>query len=526
MSESRNKKILLVAAAWIAIGGVLAVGYKVFVSSKKSDEAKELLEDTGSSSQYKHTIKVRADSFSGYAVLRSDLMKKQMRKHKIRLKIEDDKADYIARMKALRDGDADMAVFTVDAFITAGAKLGGDYPASIAMVIDETVGGDAIVAYKTGLGKLRDLDDPNARIVMTPNSPSEFLARVVIAHFSLLSLPEKWWIEADGAEDVYKKLKSTSKREKKAFVLWEPYVSMALKDPDVHVLLGSDKVKGHIVDVLVVNRKFLDKHPEQVRAVVESYMRAQYSYTKRSNGMTDLVLKDAKLTGTAMTNIEARYTVNGIEWKNTVENYAYFGIKDVKGVPTMEDVINNITSVLVKTGALPKNPVEGRTHTLFYDGIFKGLDADNFHPGKRLEVVKGIGPTPDDLDHARTAAALPPLTDEQWGTLTVVGNMRIEPLVFGRGNARISSGSERELDDLAKRIRSWPQYYIRIVGHARAEGDKDANLKLSKKRAEAARDYLVELGISENRLRAEAATVQKKGGAGQSVSFVVGTVPY
>jgi hypothetical protein len=40
-----------------------------------------------------------------------------------------------------------LAVFTIDSLITAGAKA-GDFPGSIVLVIDETKGGDAIVAAR------------------------------------------------------------------------------------------------------------------------------------------------------------------------------------------------------------------------------------------------------------------------------------------------------------------------------------------------------------------------------------------
>lgn len=527
--ETKSKRKLLAVFVWVGIIAILAVAFKAYTSSSKSDAEKELVESTGSSSKCKHTTKVRADSFSGYAILRSDVLKKELRRHNLCLRIDPDKkdgsVDYTGRMKALQNGDADMAVFTVDALLKAGYKL-GDFPASMVQVIDVTKGGDAIVAYKSAVPNIEALDDPNARFVMTPDSPSEFLARVTISQFSLLSLPEKWWEEADGAEDAYKKFLSTPKTSKRAFVLWEPYVSKALKDPDVHVLLGTDKVTDYIVDALFVNRKYLDKHPEKVRIIVESYMRAAYSYTTNTDRLVDLVLEDAERSGIKMTRMDARNTVNGIEWKNTVENYGYFGIRDIDGVTPMEDVIDKIAKVLVQTGSIPRNPVEGKAHTLFHDGILKSMEMSDFHPGKRSEIVKGVGPTSDDLKSARTATALPPLEDAQWKNLAVVGNLRIVPLVFGRGNAVLSVDSERELDELAKRIKSWPQYYVKIVGHARAEGDAKANLRLSKQRAEAARDYLVDLGVQEDRLRAEAATVSKKGGAGQSVSFIVGTVPY
>ena len=112
---------------------------------------------------------------------------------------------------------------------------------------------------------------------------------------------------------------------------------------------------------------------------------------------------------------------------------------------------------------------------------------------------------------------------DDWGKLTEVGAMRVEPVAFRRGAADISDFSRVELDQMADRIQSWPTYYLRVVGHARAEGDKDANLKLAASRSIAVRDYLVSQGVSENRLRAEAAAELSQDA---EVSFVLGHNPY
>ena len=110
-----------------------------------------------------------------------------------------------------------------------------------------------------------------------------------------------------------------------------------------------------------------------------------------------------------------------------------------------------------------------------------------------------------------------------WGKLTEVGAMRVEPVAFRRGTADISDFSRVELDQMADRIQSWPTYYLRVVGHARTEGDKEANLKLAASRSIAVREYLVSQGVSENRLRAESAAELSQDA---EVSFVLGHNPY
>ena len=492
MAEKSAKGILLAVVTWFVIIGVLAVAYKYLIHPRAE---KKLEGETGSESRYKHELAIAADSFSGYCILRSEALKRELKSKRIKLSVVDDGADYGARMEAIRDGGTQMAAFTVDSLITASAAI-GQFPATIVMVIDETKGADAIVAKKGAVGSLQDLDDPDARMVLTPDSPSEFLARTVMAHFSLPRLPEKWWVEADGAEAVYKMFRSAKAGEKRVYVLWEPYVSRAV-DEGGQVLLDSSKLKGYIVDVLVAQREFLRDNPGLVRDVVGAYLRAAYSYGRRKGGMVGLVLEDAKATGAErLTEKQAGKLVGGIQWKNTLENYAYFGLLPAEhsgGAQHLEDIITNITRVLVKTGALAEDPLSGKASALFYNKTLAELKAADFHPGKKLDIMEGVGPGVADLEKVRVDAELGRLEDEQWEALLPVGELKVKPISFARGTSRINLQSRRELGRLAKLLQSWPQYYHSVVGHARAEGDAEANMKLARERSRAAVQFLGDL---------------------------------
>ena len=78
--------------------------------------------------------------------------------------------------------------------------------------------------------------------------------------------------------------------------------------------------------------------------------------------------------------------------------------------------------------------------------------------------------------------------------------MKVEPIQFGRGNARIFPNSKRALQELATTLKSFPQYYLRVVGHTRQEGDPAANRILALQRAEAAAESLRNFGIANHRI--------------------------
>lgn len=523
MSERRSKGCLVAAIIWMVILGCAAVAYKFLVHPYFS---RKLTTETGSDSRYKQQIVLRADSFSGYAILRSPAVKEELKQKGIKLVVEDDKGDTLARLKALQTGAAQMAAFTVDSLISAGAKLGA-FPASAVLVLDETKGSDAIVALKGAVPDLEALNDPAARLVLTPNSPSEFLARVVLAHFDLPQLPAQWWVEARGAGDVLRRFRAAGPTEKHAYVLWEPYVSRALQQPGAQVLLDSAKLQGYVVDVLVAERGFLREQPDAVRAFVEAYCRANYALAQKPGAMADLVREDAKQTGgESLDEAQARQIVAGIQWKNTLENYAHFGLSGAGGeLPHLEDIIGNIMDVLLKTRALPADPLKGQHNTLFYAQVLSQMKAAGFHPGQGLNLLPGVGNTAV-AETVRLDKELPALTPEQWQQLRPVGSLRTEPITFRRASATLSEQGERDLQALAKRLASFPRFYVRVIGQARAEGDPEANRVLGQARAEAAARYLVAQGLSANRLRTEAVVAATGSGEAQAVSFVVGQVPY
>ena len=516
-TESKFRKMVFVVCVWIFTAILIGSGIWAY----RHFTAKKLEKETSSESLYKDEVKIGADAFSGYSILRSKVMMNECKLDGLKLNIVPDNADYVSRLKDLRDGKLDLAVFTVDALITAGIELGEfPLPATIVLVIDETKGADAFVAYKSEFQNIDSLNKSDVKFVLTPKSPTEFLGRVLVSGFNLPNLPEEWIEEADGSEDVYKKFLKASKSAPRIYGMWEPFVSKALKNPDVYVPFGSDKIKGYIVDVLVVNRKFLNDNTGIAKTVVKSYLKAAYSY---KDNMASIVLEDDKTLGKE----DAANIIKGIQWKNTLENFAYFRLLDKqqsKGVESLEEIIAKITKVLIQTDAITQNEADKiKPLTLFYDGIMKELQAENFHPGKKLDFLE----TTAKLDEVRGDVELPELTDEQWNKLVSVGQMQIKPLSFRTATAELNIQSKRDLEDLATMFKSMPLYYLLVTGNSRAEGDIELNKALAKSRAEVVVQHLVlRLGIDRNRIKAIAAEPSNKGGASQSVTFQLGQRPY
>jgi len=507
-------KVVLVAIVWLIL---LAVGVSIWrlvifpIRSQQEQQAAQQQADqeiaaTSGTSRYKHEVQLGLDSFSGYAILRSEEFRKQLADRGIRIKNIDDGANYAKRAQDLESGALQMAAFPADALLKIFAKM--DYPAAtIVAILDETRGADAMVAYKSKFPDVDRLNRPEVRFVLVGDSPSETLARVVMQDFELDQLGANAIVTVDSPEALMARYRAATPSTNDVYVTWEPYVSQILANDQLGVLVDSSRFTGYIVDTLVVSRDYLLKNGPVVESVLEAYFTALYAYRDEAT-LTQLLLEDAKQTKQALTKEQAGRLVQGIQWKNTQENFAHFG-KRSGAVVHIEDMLARISNVLAKAGSVPEQAIDAQFNRYFFDRPLENLQTRNFHPGLASESV-------------REEAQLQALSDAQWNQLVTVGTLSVPELVFLRGSANLSDQSRRTLDELFLKLQAWPQYYLIIRGNASQAGDMQANLKLAEERGQAALKYLLGLGIPQERMRVMTGEI-----TGQTrVAFVVGQLPF
>lgn len=78
--------------------------------------------------------------------------------------------------------------------------------------------------------------------------------------------------------------------------------------------------------------------------------------------------------------------------------------------------------------------------------------------------------------------------------------LRLENVNFEFNKARITPESEQVLDQAVQMLGANPNITVSVDGHTDSIGSERYNLRLSQRRAEAVRDYLVSRGISAGRL--------------------------
>jgi hypothetical protein len=303
----------------VLVIGALAIGAARFLAPMLTDSQQR---ETSDARGTKGRIVIGVDNWIGYFPLCSDEMRKRMRRSGYVLICEDDKANYPERMQRLRKGEIQLAVATVDSYVLNGADA--RYPGAIIAVLDESKGGDAMVAWADRVGSLDALKHASdeLKVAFTPQSPSEHLLKSTAVHFDIPLLRERrgaWRVESDGSQAALKAL--IDKRVDVA-VLWEPDVSRALGTQGIVKLMGTEDTRRLIVDILIVNRDYSQEYPEAVRTLLNQYFRTLKFYRDNPDQLLSEVADSADVSKT-----QANAMLEGVAWTGLTDNaLVWFGV--------------------------------------------------------------------------------------------------------------------------------------------------------------------------------------------------------
>ena len=473
----------------IVVGAVAMLAY--YFWKPKAEE--QMMEDTSAASDMKGEIRVALDNWVGYFPIRSTQFKTKMRQSGWNVKVTDDGADYHARMAAMDKDEYDFAVATVDSDILNSAKY--KFPGVIVMVIDESKGGDAIVARKSAGESLNAFRGQHPRVAFTPDSPSHHLLKAAKSHFSLPELlpikGSKERVETKGSSEALEKLKAGATD---VAVLWEPDVSRALAIPGVIKLLGTEQTEGYIVDVLLVNRNFLKEHKAEVKLFLSTYFRTLKWYSDNPEELKKDLAAETKLSVQ-----EVEQMIKGVSWVNLTQNCKkWFGISapnEERSEPMIVEAIESTVAILIDNGDFDKNPLpDSDPYKIFYTETLEELYV-------RGEV--GFAKAQDSPVMNSLETKFEQLKPEQWDRLAEVGTFKVEPIVFQSGTSRLTYEGKETLDSMAGSLKHFPNFRVRVSGHTSVDGDSEANKQLSFARAESVVQYLiVTYAIDANRFQA------------------------
>ncbi len=458
----------------------------------KFEESRQ--KETSDATRTKGKITIAMDNWIGYFPLSSPEMKNLMRRSGYILLCEDDNADYDQRMARLKSGEIVFAVATVDSFILNAEQY--DYPGAIVMVIDESKGGDAILANKSKVASLDALKGKtDIKIAFTPGSPSHHLAKATADHFNVPELLPKGDLRIEtGGSDQARKMLISGKAD--VAICWEPDVSKALSHKEIVKILGTEDTERLIVDILLVNRSYLQKEPEIVQLFLSNYFRVLKKYRDDHT----LLLKHVReSTGLSEKSVESM--LKGVHWTNFSENCEkWFGIAAAGSYADegLVDTIEATVKILMNTGDFSSNPIPNSdpyrlTNSTFLEELFSKGIAGFTTPGAAAASSESLNPI-----EARFSA----LDENGWNILKEVGTLKVEPIVFQHGAIELDILSKKVIDLAVERLKHYPNFRVIIEGHTGIRGDKNENQMLSQDRADAVARYLeVVYNVDPNRLR-------------------------
>lgn len=423
------------------------------------------------------TFQVAADPWSGYSTFRGEpRFTAALQKEGITVQYRDEEKyyDQSERMRALGAGEIDIALTTLDAFLQHGSKnqVDGKYPGLILFGIDESSGGDAIFLAK-GKQSFDDVE-PSDKVCYSTGTPSEHLWD--FASLSFQSLGDN--LTTDNgvvAQDCWKKLESGAVQ---VAVLWQPYTALASKAGYSKVFATGGQADDIILDIAVVNRNTLEKHPKALERLVAAYFKTIEGYERDRAAHGSFVTADCgpDCAGDATLG-EA--VLAGIDFLTFEENLCiWFGhcTTPSKLVPR----IQKTAKLLEVKGKLAATPEPG---TLFDDRFVVALKEERVEGARLAREVAGPGsalelPTfsAQDPTYEYTVAGAE-------GAAANVGTLRLPNVAFNEGSYALTDDARGTIAGIAEQLRSFPALCVRVSGHTNSNGDPAANKKLSRFRA-------------------------------------------
>jgi outer membrane protein OmpA-like peptidoglycan-associated protein len=353
-----------------------------------------------------------------------------------------------------------------------------------------------IVAYTNVVKDLDSFQEGfSSSIGYTANSPSEHLLKSVPVHFNAPGLKNLKDSQRVRTKDSDEALRLLQDKKVDVAVLWEPSVSKALDIPGVGKILGTESTSRLIVDILVVNRDFAKRHPEQVDLLLRTYFRVLKFYVDNPEDLK----KDIRVKVKRPTE-SIQKMIDGVEWVNLSDNCnRWFGISGSGQLAEqgLIDTIESTVSILIESGDFKENPLPDKDpYRIINSQFIQDIYKDGVNNG--FSTLMGR-----DSTNSSAGISFKPLSDDKWLALRPIGNIRVDPIAFQTGSSMLSVEQKEKLDDAMQRIKHYPTFRILVGGHTSTSGDTTANKELSQQRADAVARYLsVTYDIDGNRIKA------------------------
>lgn len=368
--------------------------------------------------------------------------------------------DFDASREAFKNGKIDLLWATIDALPTEMEGL-AQYDPQVVFQSDWSRGGDAIVARR-GINSVADLK--GKKVAVAPMTPSHsFLLWLLDA--GDLTLKDITLVEVPSAIDAADAFKSNTVD---AAVVWSPDdEDCVTKVPGARVLESTRNASHIIADVFIAKKQFIQSNKAQMEKLYTGWMIGASELNSNEANKT----RAAKILADGLNQPEdfCLNAINNVRLASHGDNLDFFGYNATYQGVTGEDLYNKMK---IKYDEVGYGTANARSWRLIAADIVKNVTLTGaVHNSEEQKAFK---------------------QDES-------ADVQKEAISTKRVSISFRTG-EFMLDDNAKQIidlqftsiaKAFSNAKIRIEGNTDDTGARNANIELSKKRAQSVADYLI-----------------------------------
>ncbi len=392
-----------------------------------------------------------------------------------------DKAGLKVSFKIIDDwteGAAALATNNVDVMLTTADVWAKDYAqfqdkkvgAHAFFMVDWSRGADGVIG-KQGINSIEDL--AGKTVAFAPYTPSHFLLWNGLKSSGLTTEQRnEIFSKAVHTKDGIEPATLFAQQKVDAAVAWDPDMSDAVTKRPGSRKIYDTRIANHLIaDILVVSDRFASRCPQTVVKLVQGWLEGVEFIKAQPNRAHTLIgtIKDFNIPEDL-----AKTMLGGVRLADYADNKAFFG---TRGADTDYTNIFKMAQEMYHEDRIIK-------HT---------FDAEASVDRRFIDQLNGKFPV---------ASSEPPTEyKEPAKGATPIATQR-RSIYFDTNSARMSLDSRAVVDEIGGFLKAYENTVVDIDGNTDASGARARNVELSRERAEAVKQYLMDkYGFPATRMR-------------------------